>query len=311
MKSYTKKLAPKTGFTLLELLVVIAIISILAAMIMPGLSRARESARSLVCSNNLRQLGMVLTMYAGEADGNYPPLQRKMGTECTDINRGVFMFDGPATYPEYLTDAKILICPSDVLTLDEFEDGLWTNRYGSRLPMDIDLDDREIITGDTDMALELGDWVNPCLLDDSSYIYFPWLIRYDWFIDDATMDLSSQFEDAIGEMFRLGGVGANRKIEFEDELYEDISILPIKLGIERFMITDINNPAASHVGDTNIPLMYDRVGMLATSRNHQVIGANILYLDGHVDFERYPSNDVYPVTRAWFELMTYRKDRTL
>lgn len=301
----------KLGFTLLELLVVMAIISILTSISLPALSRARESARSMVCASNLRQLGMTLAIYSSEADGRFPPLQRKMGEDCDRINRGTFMFDGRATYPEYLTDAEILVCPSDTLTNEEFERGLWTNRYRDGLPMDIDLEDRRLITGDTEMALDLGNWINPCLIDDSSYIYFPWMVKKEWVIDDATMDLSSEFETALGDMFRTGTTGRHRSIEFEDEQYETISILPLKQGIERFMITDVNNPASSHKSASRIPVMYDRIGMLATSLNHFRVGANILYLDGHVNFERYPSNEVYAITRAWFEYMTYRKERAL
>jgi len=299
------------GFTLLELLVTISIISILTAMTLPALSRAQESARSMVCASNLRQVGMVLSMYASEADGSYPPIQRQRGMDCSEPNGGVFMFDGPAMYPDYLTDANLLVCPSDSLTVEAYDQGLWTNRFVMGLTPDINLEDRELITGDTDLALAAGDWVNPCLMDDSSYIYFPWLMKPKWFVDDATMDLSREFETALGDMFRLGLAGPIKAIEFEDEQFEKISMLPLKQGIERFMITDINNPAASHVGDTNIPIMYDRVGILATSRNHYRIGANILFMDGHVEFVRYPSYDHYPITRAWFELMTYRKDRRL
>ena len=69
----------RSGFTLIELLVVIAIIAILASILFPVFSRARENARRASCQSNLKQIALGIVQYNQDYDGRYPAVAAGLG----------------------------------------------------------------------------------------------------------------------------------------------------------------------------------------------------------------------------------------
>lgn len=113
----------RRGFTLIELLVVVAIIAILASMLMPALSRAREKARQSICVNNLKQLYLALRMYAEDFDNWCPdnsgvPNNNARGylTKLTGRIYSSYGTDNSGTiryqYGQYVNSMDLFICPS-------------------------------------------------------------------------------------------------------------------------------------------------------------------------------------------------------
>src|SRR5688572_30167156 len=115
------------GFTLIELLVVIAIIAILAAMLLPALTGAKEKAYRIRCTSNVRQLGLAVMIYGGDNKDRIPTAQRD-GAWLWDVPRGI-------TDPLTNTGATrhTFYCPSVRASVKEYDPEVaWWDYSSSR-----------------------------------------------------------------------------------------------------------------------------------------------------------------------------------
>ena len=126
--------------------------------------------------------------------------------------------------------------------------------------------------------------------------------------DPAIATVASPIGTYISYDFILTLITKITKVALAGESYDvDLTMLTggqtlyrLREGIERFFITDINNPAGSSSAQSDLVLMMDLVSVNGTEFNHVPGGSNVLFMDGHTEFMKFPGE--FPVTRVFAAL---------
>lgn len=289
----------RRGFSLIELMVVISIMSILAALLLPALARARERARRTVCANNLKQMGLTFIMFAGEHNGGFPPGHPNHyygepqtlppGNEDSHLIRNNLTFDPREVYPDYLNDLKVLRCPSSRLQLADvdtewFTDVTFIPKYISPTVANDPRNGPAL----SRLTRERQDY--ECVTSQF-YIYLPYAVATEenllFLLDEIDRVMSTRQVDFMRDDFTLaGGHGAAGSDVF----------MRLSTGVSRRFVANIDDPSSTAVSDTEIPVMFDTMaseGVL--DPNHFTpFGGNVLYLDGHAEWVPLKDNATRP-----------------
>ena len=327
------------GFTHAELLATLALTALLAAVLAPAAVRAANAGEG-ACANQLRQFGSIFRMYANETRGQFwPPAQRVFLQD----GHASFGFDGASLYPDYWHNLGLKVCPADERDFA----AEWGAEEGLEAALlDIHLHQRESGVADTAacqaalnallsqrMSYVYFPYaaVTISQIVDAADCRIMWLDTHDH--ERETFE-AGDLQACAPDLMALRAIEAVHVLEqdlpaaeirergggwrvdyaayWRDDDGSDLQdtrpiYARLRDGIERFFITDINNPGAGALAKSKLPVMWDgwsvenggadEPGAMVFNHKpgHVPGGSNVLYMDGHVSFVRYQS--AHPVQR--------------
>ena len=191
-------------------------------------------------ANNLKQLGLILKMFANESRGQlYPRL---------DSRPGQLMMAGEQVFPEYVTDVTVYISPAHP---------------------------------DAQKLKEQADQNPLSVIGDHSY----WYLGYVVTDEGAGLALVEAYRAAVEK-----GAVPNEDLEVAGAA----TIMRLREGVERFLITDINDASSAARIQSSLHIMIERPEL-------QSGGSNVLFMDGHVEFIKYPGK--FPMTEKFIQAL--------
>lgn len=311
--------AGRKGFTWVEILLVILALVILVIILLPAVARTKGAAVRATCANNLKQWGQIFTLYSRESPGGkYPPFEFESASDLK--NAGVAAAPRISSlWPYYLTDPTILVCPADPknsVARYQNEAGEWA------------LDDRRVRLRAGDSYNYLGWALDKCRDEDPGQkvdelvqmlalagVSLPdidlegveppmQLVRALFGVVTEAMKAMSSGESLAAIALRV--VDSDLPVGRDNEGNGlgnggSETVFRLRPDLQRLVVEAGGSARDKAMLPKNVFVMFDKLSADPKQYNHPPGGSNVLFLDGHVEFVKFPGKP--PVTKRTAKLL--------